>query len=206
MCPIKKKGAFVITKFTAMKKIVYTTSIAILLVIAGCKTNNHVMKCPEVFASKGHHQMWVKAPHFGEHNTSATKATVNNATPVETKKEGAASSAHEISPYELKIPHIASGKLNESELEGVNTVFEKYSSDKVHLERKANGKLYIKANSAMDVLKLATSLASIKKHNPAALPEGDASRIALAGGIIGIVAIVLALGPFISYAARQRWN
>ena len=185
-----------------MKKIIYTPALVILLVFTGCKTNNHVMKCPDVFAAKGHHATWAKAPHFGEHNAPASKNTATVNTTPDSKKEAVASTKNEISCYELKIPRIATGKLNDDELEGVNGVFEKYSSDKVHLQRNANGKLYLKANSAKDVFKLATSLVALKKTNPAALADGDTGgRIALAGGIIGIVAIILAIGPFVSYGA-----
>jgi hypothetical protein len=184
-----------------MKSIIYTSLLAVLLALAGCKTNNNVMKCPDVFASRGHHATWAKAPRFGEHNTASPKSTANVVAPIHQKSEPVASTSNEVSSYELKIPRIASGKMNEDELAGVNTVFEKYSTDKVHLERRANGKVYLKANSAKDVLKLAMTLATLKKTNPAALPPGDRGRIALAGGIIGIVAIVLSLGPFISYGA-----
>jgi hypothetical protein len=183
-----------------MKKIIYPSLLAFLLVFTGCKTNNHIIKCPEVFASKGHHPTWAKAPHFGKHNTSGPN-TANTVAEPRVKNEGVASASSEISSYELKLPRIAAGKMNDDELGGVNNVFVKYSSDKVHLERRANGKIYLKANSARDVLKLAFSLAALKKANPAALAPGDRGGIALAGGIIGIIALILSLGPFVSYGA-----
>ena len=184
-----------------MKKIFYSVSVALLIIISGCKTNNHVMKCPEVFASKGHHAIWAKAPHIGEHNSSKQSAANTTATPVE-KNTAIASTSKELTPFELKIPRIATGKLNDDELEGLNKVFVKYSNDKVQIEKRANGRIYLKANSQKDFFKLATNLMAAKKANPAAMSDGDTGgRIALAGGIIGIVELVFALGPFISYGA-----
>ena len=91
--------------------------------------------------------------------------------------------------------------MNEDELKGLNDVFEKYSDSKVQIERNEKGKLYLKAHSATDIFKLAKTLVALNKAGPAAIPPGDGSAIALAGGIIGIIAIILALGPFVSYGA-----
>ncbi len=145
--------------------------------------------------------MWAKAPQHIQHNEASARNTPNAAPMPMAKNEGAASNANGISGYQLKIPRIATGKLDEDELKDVNRVFVKYSADKVHLERKANGKLYLKANSANDVFKLATYLVTLKKSSPAAIPPGDRGGVAIAGGVIGIVALVFSLGPFVSYAA-----
>jgi hypothetical protein len=188
------------TKPQTMRKIFYTSSLlTLLLIFSGCK-NSQVLKCPDVSAGGIHHGSWARAPHTRPLNV-ATAHETNKVVAPKAKEEAVATASNEVQPYQLKLPRIAAGKMNDDELESVNGTFTKYSGNKVHLERNANGRIYLKAKSATDIFKLATTLAALKKANPAALPPGDFGRIALAGGVIGIVAIVLALGPFVSYGA-----
>jgi hypothetical protein len=183
-----------------MRKIIYTTSLILLLVFSGCK-NSQVLKCPDVSAGGMHHANWARAPHARPINVATAHTETNKAVAPKPKEEAVATSSNEVSSYQLKLPRIAAGKMNDDELESVNGTFTKYSGNKVRLERNANGRIYLKAKSATDIFKLATTLAALKKANPAALPPGDGGRIALAGGVIGIVALILALGPFVSYGA-----
>jgi hypothetical protein len=187
-------------KHNTMRKIFYTTSLALLLIFTGCK-NSHVLKCPDVSAGSIHHSSWARAPHARPINVVTAHNETNKVAAPKAKEEAVATTSNEVQPYQLKLPRIAAGKMNDDELESVNGTFAKYSNDKVHLERNDNGRIYLKAKSATDIFKLATTLAALKKANPAALPPGDYGRVALAGGVIGIVAIVLALGPFVSYGA-----
>jgi hypothetical protein len=182
-----------------MKKILYTSSLALLLIFSGCK-NSQVLKCPDIASGKSHHPIWAKAAYKKQHSEPTVKKETPKATAANEKIASTATASTEISAYQVKIPRIATGKLNEEELNGLSDMFERYSDNKVKLERDEKGKLYLKAQKATDIFKLAKTLMAFKK-NPAALPPGDAGRIALAGGIIGIVAIVLALGPYVGFAA-----
>jgi hypothetical protein len=182
-----------------MYKILYPSFWALLLVFSGCK-NAQVLRCPNIAAAKAHYPTWARAARKKTHYEPAVKKEQPKATVANKKNIATATASTEIPAYQVKIPRMATGKLNEDDLNGVSDMFEKYSDNKVKLQRNSKGKLYLKAQKATDIFKLAKTLLAFKK-NPAALPPGDSGRIALAGGIIGIVAIVLAFGPFVSYAA-----
>jgi len=181
-----------------MRKTFYTPVLVFLIAFAGCKTN-HSLKCPDLVMTKSHHPNWAKAAHTK--HISVSVPSMDNKKITAEQNSALASSANEPTPLELKIPRFAIAKLSKDEVQGVNNVFEKYSANSVKMERNANGKLYLKANSNKDVIKLIKTLAALKKTDPAAAYGDTGGNIALAGGIIGIIAIVLALGPFVSYGA-----
>ena len=182
-----------------MRKIFYILSFSLLIIFTGCKTNLS-LRCPDIASGKSHHAVWAKATHLKNHST--TPAPDHDSKTASAAKSGATASTDKgPTPFELKIPRFATTKMTNEDLAGIDSVFEKYSASAVKMERNEKGKLYIKANSNKDVFKLIKTLAAFKKTDPAAADGETGGRIALAGGIIGIIAIVLALGPFVSYGA-----
>jgi hypothetical protein len=148
-----------------MRKIFYTSSLALLLIVTGCK-NSQVIKCPDVSAAGSHHTIWARAPHSRSVNVAAARTEPNKVVAPKPKEEAVASASDQVQPYQLKLPRFAASKMNDDEVKDVNSIFAKYSGNKVQLERNAHGRTYLKANSANDIFKLATTLAAVKKIKP----------------------------------------
>ncbi len=182
-----------------MKNLSTLLFLAILIAFTGCK-NTNLLKCPSVSSAKSHHEGWAMHRQHHEHNTANKQVEVNHLVVAKEKNEAVApTTTNAESSFKIKIPRMVTHKLSEQELQSANEVFTEYSQNKVKIEKDEKGKLYLKADSKEDFFALAKTLISVKKTSAAA--SGGTGGLAIAGGILGIIAIILSLGPYVSYSA-----
>lgn len=176
-----------------MKKCLLISSYLIFLVIlSGCVTNR--VKCPQFNAKRS------TGPHYlAERHVKSKSKTENK--PAQAKKQddsnmndiaiGGLASAG--TGLELKIPKMFLKKMGDDDIDEANRLFKSESDNRVMLVKKGN-KLFFKAKSAADVTRLIKAVA--KKPGEKRYGGGGGGGIALAAGILGIIAFALAFGPY----------
>lgn len=145
---------------------------------------------------KHHHNDHLKAK---TDNTSTAANTI--ATPAEPAKKPAPKFIAQVTgdaPFKARVPNIITKDMDDDQMQKANEVLAKYSNHKVSLSKNARGKVFLKADSRKDFVKLTRTLI---KESKSAAPMSDEARdiLALVGGILGIVSIGLCLIPYVDY-------
>lgn len=174
-------------------RLLISACCVLLLCVSSCVTNN--LKCPQFSA---------KRPGGGVHYTASkhikSKPKTQSA-PAQARKlddsgmqdltfGGLASSSNGL---ELKIPKMFTKKITDNDIEEANRIYKSASDNRVMLVKRGH-KLFFKAKSAADAIRLMKVIA--KKPGDRRYGGGGGGGIALAAGILGIIAFVLAFGPY----------
>jgi hypothetical protein len=177
-------------------KITLWAIVPCLLILNGCKTGSTMIKCPELSASKKQHTViWAKT-HQHSSTTKQTVAESKTTTPKNNPQIPLLASAD--NGISIKLPSFISKKLTDSDELAMSEALGSYSANRISLEKKENGKLYVSAASVKDMLSFAKNVSS--QLHPRGYYErryADNSGVAVAAGAIGIVAFVFAFFPII---------
>ena len=171
---------------------------ALISGLSGCKSNESVMKCPELSSTIKHHPVFL-AKSQPVKSAKPTDIQAANSKPA---PKCLLASIQKGIPVNIQLPsnlmQDADGKDNTDD---ANKMLAQYSNDKVSIQRKANGKVYLAAQSLKDLLRLTSNLSRSMLH-----PRGyyekrygeDREGVAVAGGIIGLIAFIFSFIPFLN--------
>jgi hypothetical protein len=162
--------------------------IAALAMLGGCKVSNR-MACPELATKHDRVPLFAKLNHGHHHKT---KPGETNATNVAT-----AAPVNHQEGIDIKLPKMMTKHLQPEEIAQANEVFRSASNNKVSLAMGDNNRVHFKAQSISDFNAMARAMFTAK---PAAAPGGGGG-LAIASGVLGIIAFVLAFGPYVGFGS-----
>ena len=168
-----------------------------MLAFTGCNVHSK-LSCPDLSSRSAKHPMWARHQMFEK----KAKATPSESAQVPKEKPVYTASADD-KAFEIKLPKFASKGLTDTEIKATNDIFKSESNDKVQMVRRADNKVYVMAASHKALFNLTKALVA-KKPAAAGYADDRGSRMALASGILGIVAFLGAFGPYVwffSFAA-----
>ena len=182
-----------------MKRNLYLILPLILLFMSGCMTASH-MKCPGFTAKRvtpnTSHTVFL---HRHEKNgrarlqSASTQANAGNAGGMDI------GGGRRAKQFEMKLPSILTASIKDDDIAGLNELFKVESKKTVSIEKKDNNSIYLKARSRRDFNRMVMGMA---RHRHAVAPDGGGGGgLGLAAGIIGIIAFVLAFGPYVGLLA-----
>lgn len=181
--------------------IILFTSCVIISGMSGCKSNETMIKCPELSSASKHHPVFMAKATAPK----AAKQTTVQAETVKPAPKGLMASIDKGIPVNLMLPTGAlMGSDGKDNLDDVNQLLNQYSNNKVSIQKKENGKTYLQAKSMKDLFALTSSLSKTMIH-----PRGyyerrygtDRDRIAVAGGVIGLIAFIFSFIPILDFLA-----
>ena len=173
-----------------------------LLTLNGCKSGESMIKCPELSAAKKSHPiMWAKIhPHTQKAKSTNTEAKVDkpkHETPVplmaSTKKD---------LPISIKIPALLTKNLTDADQQDMNDLLAKYSANRISIQKRENGKMYVSAASAKDLFSMGKNVSGFL--HPRGYYErryADNSGMAVASAALGIVGFVFSFIPILNLVA-----
>lgn len=193
-----------------MKNSLYVTiaSLCLLLALDSCNTSR--MNCPGFSAKKSTHSKgggngYAYMRHKKEKNKLKTETATT--TPKGNENSGGglfALGGGKEKAFEFKLPKSMAINAKDEEIAAADEIFKKQSNNKVQLV-KENNKLILKAKSKKEVQKLILKQLKQQFKKPkyastsAVAAGGGSSGLALASGIIGIIAFVFAFGPYVGF-------
>jgi hypothetical protein len=192
-----------------MKKLIIGIIIfalgAAVAAITGCKTNTSLIKCPELSAAAKHHPVFLaKAQPLKSTKQSDVAAAGSKPLP-----QGGIAMLQKGIPVNIKLP---SGLLNQGDgnddISDANKILGQYANNGVSVQRKENGNTYFHANSFKSLMLVTSGLSKSMLH-----PRGyyerryggdggaDRDRVAVAGGVIGLVSFIFSFIPLLDLLA-----
>jgi len=177
-------------------------SLTIIVVLAGCKSNHSLLKCPDLALAKHHKTLFARNQHHNERPVSSQENANNSGN--SSQEKGTLIAAAGNMPINVKLPPLLVRNISSDEdVQAVNKLINDYSDNNVGIQRKANGKLYLEAKSGKDLVSLTRNLMHPRGYYEKRYGEGAVNRegIAIAGGILGTIAFIFAWIPFLNLLA-----
>jgi hypothetical protein len=178
--------------------IIIFLSVAMAAALTGCKSGEGIMQCPTLSSAPKHHPVLLsKNQPLKSAKQADAQASVNKPKPT-----GLIASVEKGIPVSIKLPNVL--KADGNDIDSVNKVLAQYSNNKVSIQQKANGKTYLTAGSLKDLMRLTSNLSKSMIHPRGYYEqrygEGNGG-IAVAGGILGLIAFIFAFIPFLDFLA-----
>ena len=173
--------------------------------LTGCKTNDNLMRCPELSSAGKHHPVFLAKTQSPK---TAKQTDVQAASNKPAPKGGIASLQKGI-PINIQLPsNLVQDADGSDDISNTNKLLNQYSNNGVSIQRKENGQAYLHSNSLKSLLLLTSNLSKSMLH-PRGYYErryggdggGGRDGVAMAGGIIGLIAFIFSFIPFLDLLA-----